>query len=223
MPVYANRSGLNGHRRHPSALLLIVGGHAVLIAAVMSAKMELPGPLQPTRTIIDLIPAPKPEPAPPEPQPAPPQQQPQPRDSYIDPPLPILSIPTDQRPIVDTNPIPLPPDPGPVIGTSPDPAPRPAPAVVRAGPRFVTPDWAVRPPYPDDKRRLEEEAALKLKLSIDERGRVIAVEPVGKADRSFFEAARKHIIAHWRYKPATEDGRPIASSTVITLRFELES
>jgi protein TonB len=96
------------------------------------------------------------------------------------------------------------------------------PAVERTGPRFITPDWALRPPYPDDKRRLEEEATLKLKLAIDERGRVVAVEPVGKADRSFFEAARKHLIAKWRYKPATEDGRPVPSSTVITLRFELE-
>lgn len=63
---------------------------------------------------------------------------------------------------------------------------------------------------------------LKLRLTIDERGRVIAVDPVGSADRSFFQAARKHLMASWRYKPATEDGRPVASSTVITLRFELE-
>jgi len=80
----------------------------------------------------------------------------------------------------------------------------------------------VKPPYPDDKRRLDEEAVLRLRLSIDERGRVVAVEPVGRADRSFLEAARRHIIAHWRYRPASEDGRAVASSTVITLRFEIE-
>jgi protein TonB len=81
----------------------------------------------------------------------------------------------------------------------------------------------LRPPYPDDKRRLEEEAVLRLRLAIDERGRVVAVEPVGSADRSFLEAARRHLIAHWRYKPATDDGRAVRSSTVITLRFELEN
>ena len=32
---------------------------------------------------------------------------------------------------------------------------------------------------------------------------------------------RKHLLAHWRYRPATEDGRAIATSIVITLRFEL--
>ena len=42
-----------------------------------------------------------------------------------------------------------------------------------------------------------------------------------QADRTFLDAARRHLIAHWRYQPAAEDGRTIASSIVITLRFEL--
>jgi protein TonB len=67
----------------------------------------------------------------------------------------------------------------------------------------------------------EEEAVLRLRLSISDDGRVIAVDPVGPADRTFLDAARRHLIAHWRYQPATEDGRTIASSIVITLRFEL--
>jgi protein TonB len=95
------------------------------------------------------------------------------------------------------------------------------PAPVRVGPRFATPADAVRPPYPASKIESDDEAVLKLKLSIDPRGRVVAVEPVGRADPAFLAAARRHLIAHWRYKPATEDGRAIASSTVITLRFEL--
>ena len=94
-------------------------------------------------------------------------------------------------------------------------------APVRVGPRFATPADAVRPPYPPSKIASDEEAVLKLKLSIDPRGRVVAVEPVGRADPAFLAAARRHLLAHWRYKPATEDGRAIASSTVITLRFQL--
>jgi protein TonB len=50
---------------------------------------------------------------------------------------------------------------------------------------------------------------------------VTGVEAVGAADPVFLAAARRHLIAHWRYRPATEDGRPVATSTVITLRFEL--
>jgi protein TonB len=68
----------------------------------------------------------------------------------------------------------------------------------------------------------EEEATLKLRLSVDERGRVVAVDPVGRADAVFLAAARRHLVAHWRYKPATADGRAVVSSTVITLRFQLD-
>jgi protein TonB len=220
MPVYAPTSGFADQRRHPRALLLIVGVHAVLIGAVMTARMAVPviedhGPI-----VVDPIPIPPDPPPNPEPPKAEPQQAPR-ADPYVPP--REVPLPTPTGPAIDTAPIPV-PDPGPVIGTNPGPVPipKPMPAVVRTGPRFMTPDWALRPPYPDDKRRLEEEATLKLRLAIDERGRVVAVEPVGKADRSFFEAARKHLIAKWRYKPATEDGRPVPSSTVITLRFELE-
>jgi protein TonB len=90
------------------------------------------------------------------------------------------------------------------------------------GPRFATPAGAVKPPYPASKLQSEEEASLRLRLAIDERGRVTSVEPVGRADRAFLEAARRHILARWRYQPATEGGRPVASSTVVTLRFELD-
>jgi protein TonB len=61
-----------------------------------------------------------------------------------------------------------------------------------------------------------------LRLTIDASGRVIAVDPVGSADRVFLEAARRHLMAHWRYKPATEAGHAVTTSTVITLEFRLD-
>jgi periplasmic protein TonB len=69
---------------------------------------------------------------------------------------------------------------------------------------------------------MDEEAVLRLRLSIDERGRVVAVEPLGRADPAFLAAARRHILRAWRYQPAMEGDRAIASSTVITLKFELD-
>jgi periplasmic protein TonB len=221
MPVYASTSGFAGHRRHPRALMFIIGGHAVLIAAVMTAKMDLPDKFIPDITRVRLLPS---DPPPPEPLPPPAKHQPDPRsDSRLDVPDIVIPTPVPDGPAVTDPPIPLPPNPG-AIGPSVDPLPpKPAPAIpVRLGPRFITPQQLIEPPYPDDKRRLEEEAVLRLKLSIDQRGRVVAVEPVGRADRSFLEAARRHLIAKWRYKPATEDGKAIASSTVITLTFRIE-
>jgi protein TonB len=221
MPVYASTPGFADRRRHPRALMLIVGAHAVLIAAVMTAKMDLPDKFIPDITRVKLIPS---DPPPPDPLPPPPKPQKSlPKQSQLDRPEPIIPIPISDGSTIDTTPIQIPPGLDMTIGSGVEPTP-PTPVLtpIRVGPRFATPEWLIKPDYPNDKRRLEEEAVLRLKLSIDERGRVVAVEPVGRADRSFFEAARAHLIRSWRYNPATEDGRPVASSTVITLTFRLE-
>jgi len=199
---------------------MIVGVHAAAIAAVMTAKMDLPGRIVEPPIKIDWIDPIKPPPPKPMPQPPRPRT---PATSTVDqtPPTVPVSRPTDQP--FDHAPG---PDSGPIVGPSVDPGPivipTPITQPVRIAARFATPDWLVKPPYPADKQRLEEEATLQLRLTIDERGRVVAVEAVGSADPSFLKAARKHLMASWRYSPATEDGRPVASSTVITLRFQLE-
>jgi len=214
MTTYAPVAPYADRSRHPRALVLIVAGHAALIAAVMTAKMDAVRPFIPTITRIDLVDELKPPPENP-----PPREQ-QREGRTIDRPTTVVPI---QQPITGTNPPSLPPfvNPGPV----PDPRPigiSPPAEPVRVGPRFVTPETDVKPPYPQSKLRAQEEAVLQLRLTIDDRGRVIAVDPVGSADSVFLAAARRHILAHWRYRAATEDGRAVASSTVITLRFQLD-
>ena len=219
MPVYADTSGFAAYRRHPNALLFIVGGHAVLIAAVMTAKLAVPPRIVDPPIIVRPIAIPPDPPPIPDPPATKDTHQP-PRSTPYQPPR-TFPVPSLDGPAIDTTPIPQPdlrPIPGPDLGPTTTAIPQP----VRDGPRFVTPERLIKPPYPADKQRLEEEATLRLKLSIDDRGRVTAVEPLGRVDRSFFEAARKHLIAYWRYKPATEDGRAVAATTVITLTFRLE-
>lgn len=218
MPVYADTSGFAAYRRHPNALLFIVGGHAVLIAAVMTAKLAVPPRIVDPPIIVRPIPIPPDPPPIPDPPATKETHQP-PRSTPYQPPR-TFPVPSLDGPTIDTTPIPQPdlrPIPGPDLGPT-----TAIPQPVRVGPRFMTPERLIKPPYPADKQRLEEEATLRLKLSIDDRGRVTAVGPVGRVDRSFFEAARKHLIAYWRYKPATEDGRAVAATTVITLTFRLE-
>ncbi|HEY7007002.1 MAG TPA: energy transducer TonB [Sphingomicrobium sp.] len=125
-------------------------------------------------------------------------------------------------------PIDLGPGSGPVMtgggATTIPNVPLPLPTLpLSTGPKFLTPPSEVKPPYPEAKLLAGEEAALTLRLTIDENGRVVAVEPVGHADPVFLAAARKHLIGHWRYKPATEDGRAVTSTIVINLRFELDA
>jgi periplasmic protein TonB len=220
MPVYASTPGFADHRRHPRALMLIVGGHAVLIAAVMTAKMDLPTKIIDPGTVIRFIPVPVTPPPPPAPA-RPETPQTPPAGSKADSVPTIVPTPRPAGIEFDPGPAPVTAGPAPGAGFEPGPAITVPQAPVRVAARFVTEERYIKPPYPVDKQRLEEEATLRLRLSIDERGRVISVEPVGKADRSFLEAARRHLIANWRYKPATEDGHPVASSTVITLSFRL--
>jgi periplasmic protein TonB len=217
------------HRRlSPTALTLIVGGHAAAIALLVTAKMDVSVlPTGPDTEIIDIpLPAPPPEPEPPQPVERQQAETPPAPDSFLDRPPPVLPLP-QTGPSVDLGP-PIgssSPDIGPLLETPLKPAladPAPPADPVRVAARAITPPDLLRPPYPDSKRRSEEEAVLRLRLSIDERGRVTAVEPVGTADPAFLSAARSHLLRHWRYRPANEDGRPVASSLTITLRFLLE-
>lgn len=213
----ASRPRIAARGASPSSMLLIASVHVVAIALLMSARMELPLPRSNEPIKIDLIT----DPPPPKAEPV--RQSPrQPAEPV---PMPTARVPVDpivDRPIIDVSPTPdFDRDIGPVLD-SPRQTVRPVPDPVRIGPRLATPEGELKPPYPRSKLLGEEEAALPLRLTIDERGRVVAVEALGPVDPVFLEAARRHLLAHWRYSPASEDGRPVRSTVKITLRFQLD-
>ena len=218
MLAYAAKRPAAGKRQSsPNALLVVISIHVALLAAVMSAKMDLPARIRHDPTIINLIP----EPTPPSTEKL---KTPQPRSQpTFDNPTPEVQVPT-ATPVDVTPPIDFGKLVGPgTNGSTPTIEPTPPPPVaVRHEPRLLTPTSELKPPYPASKLASEEEAVLTLRLTIDERGRVTAVEPVGPADRAFLDSARRYLIAHWRYQPATEGDRAVASSVVIKLRFELD-
>ena len=215
----ASRPAVAQRGSAPHAMLLIIAAHVAVVAAVMSARMDLPQRIGRSPLVVNLIP--ERDPPPPEPR-LQPKRPATPTASSIDQPVAIVPTPAPDREIVDPTPLPFPnldPLPGPTADPSPRPDPTP-PAAVAA--RLLTSGAELKPAYPASKLASGEEALLRLRLSIDERGRVVAVDPAGPADRAFLDAARRHLIAHWRYKPANAGGRPVASSAVITLRFQLE-
>jgi len=215
-PVAAQRGS------SPNTMLIIVGVHVAVLAAVMSAKMDLPGKIRNSPIIVDFIH--EPTPPPPEPLPQPKVQQPQQHQSVID--HPQVIVPTPPTPGESVDPTPVPPLPlDTIIGSKTDPVPsqpKPIP-VIKSPARLLTSGEDLKPPYPSSKIASGEEATLQLRLTISDSGRVIAVEPIGAADPAFLSAARKHLLAHWRYRPASEDGRGVTSTQIIRLRFELEA
>jgi protein TonB len=220
MLAYAANTRPAGRAGSPRSLALILAGHAVLIGAVMTARMDLVPvtPFDPTDVVNVPMPPPPPKP---QPEVEPTEKQPIDQQSFIDDTPPIVDM--DQATPIQLDSGSAIRDIGDVIGSGPTTILDLASAdPVKIGPRFATNENALKPPYPPSKLRAEEEATLRLRLSIDTRGRVVAVEPVGAADPAFLEAARRHILRAWRYQPATEDGVAIPSSTVIALSFRLE-
>ncbi len=221
MLAYAGgRPRIGARQSSPNALLFVICAHIVVIAVIMSAKMALPPTaFDPPPKIIRIRLTPEP------------------------PPHPVLinrsartviPVSQDARPTeASANPEPwFPVDPG--EGTEPtmvggagttsisNPPLPPIPLPISSAVQLLTSPSDLKPPYPPSKLLTGEEASLTLRLTIDDLGRVVAVEPVGRADPVFLAAARRHLFEHWRYKAAIEDGRAISSSIVVTLRFELD-
>jgi protein TonB len=216
----ANRPAVAQRGSSPNAMLAIIALHVAAIAALMSAKMDLPRSFKDTPTVIDFT---RPD-APPPPKPIDPEIPQPPIDSTITRPFQPLPLPPVGMPFDPTPAVPSFDDlVGPALDPGPKTLPIPAPALVKIGARLLTPARDLKPPYPSAKLASGEEAVLRLNLTIDERGRVVAVEPLGRADKVFLDAARRHLLTHWRYRPATEDGRAVVSTIAVTLRFQLEA
>ncbi|MGZ2412434.1 periplasmic protein TonB [Sphingomonas sp. F9_3S_D5_B_2] len=218
----ANRPDPAGRRSSPNTMLFIIAAHVAGIAALMAWKMDLPA-READPPIIVTMPR-DPTPPPPNDETKATKPTPQPSNEWLTHPKP--QVPTDP---IKQDPVDLSGtttfDPGPIVGPTVDPIPlpRPIPRPVTVEPRLLTPPSQLRPPYPEAKLANEEEAVLHLRLAIGADGRVTSVEPVGRADPVFLQAARRHLIAHWRYSPATVDGRAVATTTVITLSFQLDA
>lgn len=201
-----------------TTLSLIIAGHVAVVGLALAAKFEVERQKAPPP--IDIYDVKTIKPKPPEPTKETTTKLSNPI-STLDTSKTIVTIPTSfpVDPPLDKIP------PGPIAGTDIKPPFVPQtdpPPVLRTKAQLRTAAADLRPPYPDGKRLTEEEATLRLKLAIDDKGRVIAVQPVGDVDRTFLEAARRHILRYWRYTPATEGGKAVHSSTTVTLTFELD-
>lgn len=214
----ANRPVAGKCESSPNALLLVISVHVALLALAMSAKMDFPRRITRTPPLINI-----PVPVPPAPVSHPQAPQPHLKKEWNNHPIhkvpiaqPIAEVAGDSSPATaDAS-----STPGRPTLVSPISQPSTAASTHRDA-RLLTPTSELKPPYPAVKLASEEEATLHLRLTIDENGRVIAVDPVGYADREFLDTARRYIIAHWRYEPASDGGLAVSSTMIVTLRFQL--
>jgi len=85
------------------------------------------------------------------------------------------------------------------------------------GPKFLRSEL---PAYPMIARKLGKEGKVVLRLTIDERGNLLNVEIVEKADYGFTEAAIE-AVKRSTFLPAKRDGKPVASRAILPIRFML--
>lgn len=214
----ASRPRIGARQSSPNAMLLVIMVHIIVVALVLSSKMTMPPQtLNPPTTLIRVR---LPHPPPPQPVKTSLTEHPQ---------IPFNQTPSTV-PFPDTAPTQVPIDlPTSSVGATsageisiPDIPPlQPQPLPASSAAQLLTPLSDLKPPYPEAKLLTGEEAMLTLRLSIDDHGRVTAVDPVGRADPVFLEAARKHLLSHWRYRPAMKDGHSVGSTIIVNLRFEL--
>ncbi|HEX8258602.1 MAG TPA: TonB family protein [Allosphingosinicella sp.] len=211
--------------RSPGSLAIVIALHAAAITALALSKMEMPkaedlGPL-----IIKDIPVdPDPPPVPVQ-KPADPKTAKQKTAVTIVPPR--VTTPRND-PIVFSDPGPVDPPvftslpPGPT--TFPLPVPLPPPPAPKAEVRKeaqIDPRAELQPPYPSSEERAGKEGSVTLRVLIGPDGRVKAAERLRAASEAFWRATERHALRNWRFRPATLGGKPVESSKVMTVHFEL--
>ena len=78
------------------------------------------------------------------------------------------------------------------------------------------------PDYPDELRREGVSGLVMVKCEIDASGNVTSAE-VEKSSNSAFEKPAVAAVKKWKFKPAKQDGNPIAIKVSIPIKFVFES
>jgi len=79
------------------------------------------------------------------------------------------------------------------------------------------------PDYPPISRRLNEAGVVSLRVTISETGAVSDVSVIRSSGYARLDqAAASWVKSHWRYQPAIQDGRPVASTAEALVKFELK-
>jgi protein TonB len=80
----------------------------------------------------------------------------------------------------------------------------------------------VAPDYPEELRREGISGLVTVKCTIDEQGNV--VDPtVMKSSNPAFEKPALAALLKWKFKPAKQDGTPVATKISIPIKFVFES
>lgn len=212
----ADTGFLNQTPRSPTGLIIVIALHAVALTALALSKTPIERRLPDIIDIFRVAPQKEPPPPDPEPMPEPPKAPPSTVDIVPQP----MPLPPLHDNLLPPPPMPRPVPPGPVAGIDPPSIPVPPAPPVRKEAQ-IDRRSELQPAYPASERRLDREGSVTISLLIGADGRVKSAEKVSATSDAFYRATERHALAHWRFEPATVDGRPIESRKTMTVHFRL--
>jgi len=80
----------------------------------------------------------------------------------------------------------------------------------------------VAPEYPMQLKRDGVSGIVTVKCTIDEKGNVVDPQ-VEKSTNNGFDESALAALKKWRFKPAQQDGAPVATKVSIPIKFVVES
>jgi protein TonB len=126
----------------------------------------------------------------------------------------------EQPPILvdDSTDLAPPPDPNPDTATVIESITPPGP-IAGASLEYVS---APPPPYPKDAERRRIEGTVMLEVLVDVDGRPLDVRvQTSSGNRSLDEAARKHVLKRWMFRPAMQDGHAVQALGLVPVKFTM--
>jgi protein TonB len=209
-----------------SGLIFVLTLHGAFLYAAMSYKL-IPPPQEAVTLFVNLInpPPKKEEPPPPEPPNPPPKKVelvkekpivlPQPAPILVAE-APVTSAAEPVAPLLLPQPI-IEAPPAPAIE---EPAKPVGPVVMSSELSLACPDR--NPPnYPAISRRLGEQGQVKLKVDLDEAGRVTSARVVESSGYKRLDEAGLAAVKSWRCNAATRDGKAVRAIALQPFDFIL--
>jgi protein TonB len=176
--------------------------HVLAVWALISGMTGAITKFIPPDMIVTLSPTIDPQTVPPPPKPVLVQPA-QPTNATI--PKPELDIASSEPPPISVAPS--------------NPARPPA---ADSGPASVT-NTHTTPPYPQDARSASHQGTVLLNITVGLQGDVMnAVVAQSSGFAELDQSAVSWVIGHWKYKPATQGGVPMTSTTQAAVKFDLK-
>lgn len=209
-------------RPHPDAnriagiSVAIAFNATLLLILLVPMSAPVPGAIEDPVVYPVLPDLKRPDPPPPMPVPVIRPQTPRPQAAT----QPQSVTPPVDQVVVDQGSLPA--DPGLETPATATPNAMPANAGPLPGVRLEYAD-APAPPYPRDALRDGLQGTVLLQVLVDTDGRPLDVQiQRSSGHRQLDDAARRHVLKRWTFRPAMQDGRAVQAYGLVPIAFSLD-